>query len=115
MEIATPAMRALGVVWRPFSSLSAAEVSFVVVRQLCEFPTRMFVTCVPGKTSFAVVGPDSSDVFHWAVFNAHGQRLDEGWEISCEEAKRIARESQQLWSHRCELRDNCHCAAHKRG
>lgn len=100
--------------WRTFSSLSVGEAAYVLERWTCHHPTQVCVTCVPGRTSFAVVGPDGRESYHWSVFSVTGQHLDTGWEKTLEAAQRVAAEVQQLWSHRCELKHHCRCSVHRR-
>lgn len=98
-----------GPTWRVLAELPLSQAAFVAARSQCD-PSTVYVTCIPGETSFAVAGQDAERGWHWAIFSAFGIRLDYGWEETQNDAQRVAMEVRRLWSHRCEARARCGCA-----
>ena len=114
MSPCTPASDAsVLLVWRRFADLTPSEAA-VVTACWSGDPTPLHVRCMPGKTVFVVTSPAPLGRFHWAVFSEHGLEVDEGWEASLAEARRVAVEAQVLWSHRCTAKEKCRCAKFQR-
>ena len=97
-------------IWRRFVDLTPSEAAFVTACWSGD-PKLLDVSCLPGKTTFVVASPATAGASHWAAFSADGVELDDGWEASVADAKRVATEARELWSHRCDEKEHCRCAA----
>lgn len=87
--------------WRSFQDLPLAEATFISEQRLCSHATTLRVTCMPGKTNFALTYQTQAGVWRWAVCSAKGSICDEGSEGTLTKAQNIAVETLQLWFHRC--------------